>query len=58
MPPLYSRSTGALRMALTSSVGVSAFAEIASAALTSGVIAIDFAPRGWTPPPAEISLAS
>ena len=55
MPPLYSRSTGALRIALTSSVGVIASAVIASAALTSGVIAIDFALRGWTPPPAEIS---
>jgi hypothetical protein len=47
-----------LRIALRSSAGVSVSAPIASAAFTSGVIAIDFALRGWTPPPFEISLAS
>jgi hypothetical protein len=52
------RSTGAFRIALTSSVGVSVSAAIPSAAFASGVIAIDFALRGWTPPPAEISFAS
>jgi hypothetical protein len=43
---------------LTSSVGVSVSAVIAREALTSAVIGIDFALRGWTPPPGDIRFAS
>ena len=42
---------------MTNSVGVSASAEMTNARLTSGVIAIDLALRGWMLPPAEISFA-
>ena len=60
MPPFHSRSTGAFRMALISSLGVMDFTPSAmpSAARTSGVMSMDLALRGWMPPPLEISLAS
>ncbi len=57
MPPFHSRSTGALRIALSRSFGdiccTSGFRP--STARTSGEIGIDFTLRGHTPPPAEIS---
>ena len=56
MPPFHSRSTGALRMAFISSIGVicSASPSMPSAAFTSGDSGMDFALRGKMPPPAEI----
>jgi len=41
-----------------SSFGASALASTASAARASGESGIDFAVRGKTPPPGEISFAS
>ena len=58
MPPFQSRSTGARRSARISSFGVSDSASTPSAARTSGESGIDFAVRGKTPPPGEISAAS
>ncbi len=60
MPPFQSRSTGALRMALIRSFGVSADtpSRMPSAARICGETGTDLAVRGQTPPPAEISLAS
>ena len=58
MPPFQSRSTGARSSARISSFGVSASASTPSAARASGESGIDFAVRGNTPPPAEISAGS
>ena len=58
MPPFHSRSTGARRIAWMTSVGVARSASVPSAARASGDSAIDFALRGNTPPPAEISSLS
>ncbi len=58
MPPFQSRSAGARRIARISSFGVSSSASVPSAARTGSVSAIDFALRGWTPPPAEMTVSS
>ena len=58
MPPFQSRSTGARSTARISSFGDSSSASTPSAARISGVSAIDFAVRGKTPPPFEISVRS
>ena len=58
MPPFHSRSTGARRIAWISSLGVSRSASTSSASRTCGDSAIDFAVRGKTPPPSEISDVS
>ena len=58
MPPFQSRSTGARSSARISSFGVSDSSSTPSAARTSGESAIDFAVRGKTPPPGEISAGS
>ena len=60
MPPFHSRSTGALRIALISSAGLSAAiaGSMPSTALACADNGIDFALRGYTPPPLLISLAS
>ena len=55
MPPFQSRSTGARRMAWISSVGVSRSASMPSTSRAWGESGTDFAVRGHTPPPAEIS---
>ena len=58
MPPFQSRSTGARSSAAISSFGASCSASTSSAARTCGDSGIDFAVRGNTPPPAEISDSS
>ena len=58
MPPFQSRSTGARSSAWISSLGVSDSASTPSAARASGESGIDFAVRGKTPPPGEISAGS
>ena len=59
MPPFQSRSTGALRIARSRSLGAM---EVAPSAMprtsaASALTGMDFAVRGYTPPPAEISVA-
>ena len=60
MPPFQSRSTGALSTADISSLGASDLTPSSSpsTARTCGVISMDLALRGCTPPPLLISLAS
>ena len=58
MPPFQSRSTGARSIARISSFGVSDSSSTPSAARASGESGIDFAVRGNTPPPGEISAGS
>jgi hypothetical protein len=58
MPPFHRRSTGARSSARMSSLGVSASASMPSAARAGPEMGIDFAVRGHTPPPSEISEAS
>ena len=58
MPPFQSRSTGALSMALISSLGVSASAWTSRARRTCTDSGIDLAERGQTPPPSEILAVS
>ncbi len=58
MPPFQSRSTGARSTAWIRSVGAIRSASTPSAARASGDSGIDFADRGKTPPPAEITLRS
>ena len=60
MPPFHSRSTGARRIAEISSSGDSAVTEPSrpSAARACAETGTDFAERGQTPPPAEISDVS
>ena len=55
MPPFQSRSTGAWRIARIRSTGGSAALSIPSTAWAWGEIGIDFAVRGHTPPPCEIT---
>ena len=57
MPPFHSRSTGALRIAVMSSAGVSESTTPPCPAprATCGLSGIDLAARGNTPPPGEIS---
>ena len=57
MPPFQSRSTGARRIARTSSSGSSAAASTPSAARASGESGTDFSVRDKTPPPGEIAGA-
>ena len=58
MPPFQSRSTGARRIARTSSSGSSASASTPSAVRTSGESGTDFSVRAHTPPPGEIAARS
>ena len=60
MPPFQSRSTGASRIARISSAGVirPLRSSMPSASRICGEIGIDFALRGKTPPPSEISEVS
>ncbi len=58
MPPFQSRSTGARRISRISSTGESSRASISNAALTWSEIGIDFAVRGQTPPPSEMTSGS
>ena len=53
MPPFHSRSTGARRIARMTSVGGSASSDTPSASRACGDSRIDFAVRGYTPPPSE-----
>ena len=59
IPPFQSRSTGARSRREISSFGVrcATSSGMPKRARTSGVIAIAFAVRGYTPPPGEISAA-
>ncbi len=60
MPPFQSRSTGAFRMALINSAGVSRVTPSSRprAARASALIGTDFRVRGNTPPPGEIRAGS
>ena len=60
MPPFHSRSTGARSTAEIRSSGGSAFTPSSrpSTARTCGETGTDFADRGHTPPPSEISAVS
>ena len=58
MPPLYTRSTGAVRMVEMSWSGVIRPGAAPSAWAASGLSSIAFADRGNTPPPAEMSAGS
>ena len=60
MPPFHSRSTGARRIAEISSSGdrATTAASRPSAARACAETGTDFADRGQTPPPAEISAVS
>jgi hypothetical protein len=58
MPPFHSRSTGARRIAWMSWCGVTRSASTSSARRACGESGIDFAVRGHTPPPSEISSRS
>ena len=60
MPPFQSRSTGASRIAFISSAGVSAVTSAPSPSTLRACAetGIDFAERGHTPPPSEISEES
>ncbi len=58
MPPFQSRSTGARRIARMTSVGGSDSSVTPSASRACGESRIDFAVRGKTPPPSEISSRS
>lgn len=55
MPPFHTRSTDALRMFCISSAGVilATFDSMPRASRMCALIGIDFAVRGWIPPPAE-----
>ncbi len=55
MPPLKRRSTGAFSKAEITAAGVSASASVQSSSRAWGERGIDFAVRGHTPPPAEMS---
>ena len=58
MPPFQSRSTGAWRIARIRSAGGSSALSMPSTACAWGESGIDFAVRGHTPPPSEISERS
>ena len=58
IPPFHRRSTGARRMAETTSSGVGASTSSASTARAASEIGSDFAWRGYTPPPAEMTAGS
>jgi hypothetical protein len=58
MPPNHNRPTSARRIALITSAGVASVLAMPSMARTSSESRIDFALRGYTPPPREISALS
>ena len=58
MPPFHSKSTGALRIAEISSLGVMVARSSRSICRAASLSVSDFALRSKTPPPGEIRLAS
>ncbi len=58
MPPFHRRSTGARRIALTTSSGVSAASPTPRTRRAASDRSTDFAVRGYTPPPADSTAGS